>query len=69
LNLKDRGLIKPGMVADLVVFDPGKVRDKATYENPHQYAEGILEVIVNGESVIHEGNHTGSRPGLVLSPK
>jgi N-acyl-D-amino-acid deacylase len=69
LNLKDRGLIKPGMVADLVVFDPGKVRDKATYENPHQYAEGILEVIVNGESVIHEGNHTGSRPGLVLSHK
>jgi N-acyl-D-amino-acid deacylase len=56
-------------VADLVVFDPGKVRDKATYESPHQYAEGILEVIVNGESVIHEGNHTGLRPGLVLSHK
>lgn len=67
LNLKDRGLIKPGMAADLVIFDPGKVKDKATYESPHQYAEGIWEVIVNGESVIHEGNHTGSRPGLVLS--
>jgi N-acyl-D-amino-acid deacylase len=67
LNLKDRGLIKPGMAADLVVFDPVKVRDRATYENPHQYAEGILEVIVNGEPVIHEGSHTGSRPGRVLN--
>lgn len=69
LGLRDRGWIKPGMAADLVVFDPGKVRDKATFENPHQYAEGILEVIVNGELVIHEGTHTGSRPGHVLSCK
>ena len=69
LNLKDRGLIKPGFAADLVIFDPDKVRDAATYENPHQYAEGIPEVIVNGQSIIHEGLHTGLRPGLVLSRK
>jgi N-acyl-D-aspartate/D-glutamate deacylase len=69
LNLKDRGLIKPGLVADLVVLDPGNVRDAATFENPHQYAEGILEVIVHGEPVIHEGKHTGSRPGQVLNRK
>jgi N-acyl-D-amino-acid deacylase len=67
LNLKDRGLIKPGMAADLVVLDPVRVRDRATYENPHQYAAGILEVIVNGEPVIHEGSHTGSRPGRILN--
>lgn len=67
LNLKDRGLIRPGLAADVVVLDPGKVRDKATFENPHQYAEGILEVVVRGESVIHEGTHTGARPGRVLA--
>lgn len=67
LGLRDRGWIKPGMAADLVLFDPRKVRDKATFENPHQYAEGILEVIVNGELVIHEGTHTESMPGHVLS--
>ena len=69
LNLKDRGLIQPGFAADLVVFDPDKVKDTATYEHPHRYAEGIVEVIVNGQPVIHEGIHTGSRPGLVLSRK
>ena len=69
LNLKDRGLIKPGLVADLVVLDPGKVGDRATFENPHQYAEGILEVVVHGEPVIHEGRHTGSKPGQVLNRK
>jgi N-acyl-D-amino-acid deacylase len=66
LGLKDRGLIRPGLAADLVIFDPQKVKDKASYENPHQYAEGILEVIVNGESVVHDGTHTGSRSGTVL---
>jgi N-acyl-D-amino-acid deacylase len=67
LGLKDRGLIRPGFAADLVIFDPQRVKDKASYENPHQYAEGILEVIVNGESVVHDGTHTGSRSGAVLS--
>jgi N-acyl-D-amino-acid deacylase len=66
LRIKDRGLIQPGMAADLVLFDPQRVADKATYENPHQFAEGIPDVIVNGEPVIHEGSHTGSRPGRVL---
>jgi N-acyl-D-amino-acid deacylase len=67
LGLKDRGLIRPGFAADLVIFDPDKVKDKASYENPHQYAEGIMEVLVNGESVVHDGTHTGSKSGLVLS--
>jgi len=53
----------------IMVFDPGKVKDTATYEHPHRYAEGIVEVIVNGQPVIHEGIHTGSRPGLVLNRK
>lgn len=67
LGFKDRGLIKPGMAADLVVFDPENVQDRATFENPHQVAEGILEVVVNGEFVLHEGMHTGARPGRVLT--
>jgi N-acyl-D-amino-acid deacylase len=66
LRLKDRGLIRPGLAADLVIFDPVNIIDKATYENPHQYAEGILEVIVNGEMVLYDRAHTGARPGQVL---
>lgn len=67
LRLKDRGLIQPGLAADLVVFDPATVTDRATYEQPHQYAEGILEVMVNGKIVIHDSTHAGSRPGLILT--
>ena len=67
LRLKDRGLVQPGLAADLVVFDPATVADRATYEQPHKYAEGILHVIVNGEIVIHNTIHTGSRPGLILT--
>jgi len=66
LRLKDRGLVQPGLAADLVMFDSTTVTDRATYEQPHQYAEGILEVIVNGEMVIHDAAHTGARPGRVL---
>ena len=66
LRLKDRGFVQPGLSADLVVFDPATVTDKATYEHPHQYAEGILEVVVNGEMVIHDAAHTGARPGRIL---
>jgi N-acyl-D-amino-acid deacylase len=65
-KLWDRGLIRPGMAADIVIFDPDKVRDLATFENPHRYAEGFSYVIVNGEPVIWEGKHTGARPGRAL---
>lgn len=66
VKLNDRGLVQPGLAADLVVFDPATVTDRATYENPHQYAEGIPEVIVNGKMVVHDGAHTGACPGRVL---
>ena len=66
LRLKDRGLIKPGLAADLVIFDPAEVSDRATYENPHQYAYGIFHVIVKGNLVIHDAKHSGARPGQIL---
>jgi N-acyl-D-amino-acid deacylase len=66
LNLGDRGLIKPGMKADIVVFDPDKVIDKATFEKPHQYSEGFLDVLVNGKFALLDGKVTTERPGRVL---
>jgi N-acyl-D-amino-acid deacylase len=66
LRLTDRGLLKVGMAADVVVFDPERVIDRATFEDPHRYAEGIDIVMVNGEVVIDEGRHTGATPGRVL---
>jgi N-acyl-D-amino-acid deacylase len=68
LCLKDRGFVRPGFAADLVVFDPDTVSDRATYDNPHQYAGGISQVIVNGQFVIRDENHTGATPGIVLNP-
>ena len=66
LGLVDRGLVRPGMKADLVVFDPAKVGDLATFERPHQYAEGISHVITNGQVVFESGTMTAARPGVVL---
>lgn len=66
LGLGDRGVIRPGMKADIAVFDPAKVRDKATYDNPHQYAEGFAHVIVNGRVIFENGAMTAERPGKVL---
>jgi N-acyl-D-aspartate/D-glutamate deacylase len=63
LRLKDRGLLREGFWADVVVFDPNTVSDPATYENPQQYAKGVPYVLVNGTVVIDNGNHTGARPG------
>jgi dihydroorotase/N-acyl-D-amino-acid deacylase len=65
-GLTDRGLLRPGMSADITIFDPMKVSDRATFENPTQYPVGIPFVIVNGEVVIDNGQHTGARPGRVL---
>jgi N-acyl-D-amino-acid deacylase len=66
MRLADRGLLRPGMKADIVVFDAARIADRATYENPHQYAEGVAHVIVNGEFVLRDGTMTGARPGQVL---
>ncbi len=66
LGLKDRGLVREGLAADLVLFDPEKVADRATYEDPLNYPLGIHRVLVNGETVIQEGEHRETRPGRVL---
>jgi N-acyl-D-aspartate/D-glutamate deacylase len=66
LGLHDRGMIIEGMQADIVIFDPKTVIDKATFENPHQYPEGIKYVIVNGQIVIENQEHTDTLPGKVL---
>ena len=66
MRLKDRGLLKEGYWADVVVFDPDAVSDAATYENPQQYAKGVPFVLVNGTVVIDNGNHTGARPGKII---
>jgi N-acyl-D-amino-acid deacylase len=66
LGLRDRGLIRDGLVADLVVLDPARVRSTATYEEPRSFPEGIDWVIVDGEPVVAEGRHTGARPGRTL---
>jgi len=63
LKLKRRGSISVGNFADLVIFDPAKVRDKSSFQQPHQYAEGILYVWVNGKKVLDKGVHTGAKPG------
>ncbi|XOV93521.1 MAG: amidohydrolase family protein [Bacteroidota bacterium] len=63
LKLKKRGMLKVGNYADVVVFDPEKVIDQATFEKPHQYAVGIIHVFVNGEQVLKDGEHTGATPG------
>jgi dihydroorotase/N-acyl-D-amino-acid deacylase len=66
LGLPDRGLVRPGMKADLVVFDPATIRDRATFEDPHAYAEGVVFVLVNGVVVVDEGRLSGMRPGRAL---
>ena len=66
LGLADRGVLRPGLKADIVVFDPAVVRDTATFEKPHSYAEGVRMVLVNGEVVFENGLMTTARPGRVL---
>jgi N-acyl-D-amino-acid deacylase len=66
VGITDRGVIRPGMKADIAVFDPARVRDLATYEQPHQYAEGFSAVLVNGVMVYEGGKMTDARPGRVL---
>jgi|GEM_PF-70200 len=66
LSLHNRGILRPGMAADLVVFDPATVKDEATFENPHRLTKGIRQVVVNGVVVVRDGTHTGAKPGTVL---
>ena len=66
LGIHDRGLITEGYFADIAIFDPDVIIDKATFENPHQYAIGTKFVLVNGVVVVENGQHTGARPGRIL---
>jgi N-acyl-D-aspartate/D-glutamate deacylase len=66
LGLADRGLLKPGQAADIVVFDPATIIDRATFADPHQYADGVIHLLVNGTPVLSHGYLTGTRPGRVL---
>jgi N-acyl-D-aspartate/D-glutamate deacylase len=66
LQLKDRGLLRKGYLADIVIFDEKQIADTATFENPHQYPQGIHHVLVNGQRVVSNGEHTGRLPGQVL---
>jgi N-acyl-D-aspartate/D-glutamate deacylase len=66
IGIKDRGRLREGMWADITIFDPDRVIDRATFENPHQYPVGIPYVIVNGELTIDNGRHTGALAGRVL---
>jgi N-acyl-D-amino-acid deacylase len=63
LKINKRGELKVGNFADIVIFDPAKVKDNATFDKPHQYAEGMVHVLVNGVQVLKEGEHTGKKPG------
>jgi dihydroorotase/N-acyl-D-amino-acid deacylase len=64
LSLRDRGLLRAGMYADVVIFNPDTVIDNATFENPHQLSTGIRDVWVNGTRVLDNGAHTGAKPGM-----
>ena len=66
VRLYDRGILRPGMWADVTVFNPETIKDMATYEDPYQYAVGVRYVIVNGKVVIDAGQHNGARPGVIL---
>ncbi len=66
LSIADRGLLRPGMYADVVVFDPETVADRATFQEPHQLSVGVEEVFVNGVHVVSGGAHTGAKPGRIV---
>ncbi len=63
LKIKERGALRPGYFADVVLFDPATIQDHATYDQPHQYATGMMHVFVNGVQVLKDGEHTGAKPG------
>ena len=67
LGLTNRGRLTPGYAADLVILKAEKIKEKATFLNPHQYPEGIIDVIVNGEFVISDEKFTGKTPGMMIT--
>ena len=69
LGLRDRGQVREGMVADLAILDLARLTDKATFTNPHQYAEGVEWVFVGGTAVVDQGKPTWALPGKVLTPR
>ena len=66
MGLQDRGVVRPGMAADLVAFDPERIRERSTYTDPTHYSEGIPFVMVNGALVVDGGRVTAARPGRIL---
>ncbi len=66
LGIKDRGALKPGYYADVVVFDPATIGDRSTFEKPHQYSVGVRDVFVNGVAVLRDGEHSGATPGRAV---
>jgi N-acyl-D-aspartate/D-glutamate deacylase len=66
LSIQDRGLLREGLHADMVVFDPNAIIDRATFKQPHQLSVGMQHVFVNGTAVIRDGVHTGAKPGRIL---
>jgi N-acyl-D-aspartate/D-glutamate deacylase len=66
IGLQNRGIIRKGMAADICIFDAGRIIDRATFTDPHQYSDGVEYVLVNGKVVLEHGRHTGLRPGQVL---
>ena len=66
LKMWDRGILRPGMKADMVIFDPAVIGDKAVFEKPHQYSVGVRDVIVNGTPALRDGKVTAERAGRIL---
>ena len=66
VHLQDRGILRPGMAADITVFDPATIRDVSTFEDPMHYSIGIRHVLVNGRAVVSDGKITSERPGKAL---
>jgi dihydroorotase/N-acyl-D-amino-acid deacylase len=69
LGLRDRGVLRKGMQADVIVFDPSRIGDRATYDSPHHYSEGIDYVIVNGQVVLENNQLTGKLAGRILKKR
>src|SRR5207237_4929212 len=66
LSITDRGLLKEGMYADVMVFDPNTIIDRATYDKPHQLSVGVVHVLVNGTPVVSDSRVTGAKPGRIV---
>src|SRR5205823_8821512 len=66
LLIQDRGFLRPGMYADVTVFDPATIMDHSTYEKPHQLSTGVRHVFVNGVEIVRDGQHTGAKPGRIV---